>query len=232
MLGTIANTAAVILGSLLGLLLHKRMPEKFSAIVMQAIGLFTLIVGLDLSFKSPHLFIVLIAMVLGGLLGQWWDIEQRLEELGRALEARFSKGKSDKFVTGFVTASLLFCVGPMTIVGCLQDGLKNDHTLLFTKSLMDGISSIALSASLGLGVIFSALVVLLYQGLLTLAAYLFQGILPGAYIDVMSAAGGLLVLGIGLNLLGNLKLKVANLLPAVFLAPLLLWLGAWLGWVR
>jgi hypothetical protein len=120
----------------------------------------------------------------------------------------------------------------MTIVGCLQDGLKNDHTLLFTKSLMDGISSIALAASLGLGVIFSALVVLLYQGLLTLAAYLFQGILPGAYIDVMSAAGGLLVLGIGLNILGNLKLKVANLLPAVFLAPLLLWLGAWLGWIK
>jgi hypothetical protein len=171
-------------------------------------------------------------MVLGGLLGQWWDIEQRLGELGRALEARFSKGSSDKFVTGFVTASLLFCVGPMTVVGCLQDGLKNDHTLLFTKSLMDGISSIALAASLGLGVLFSALVVLLYQGLLTLAAYLFQGILPGAYIDVMSAAGGLLVLGIGLNLLGNLKIKVANLLPAVFLSPLLLWLGAWLGWVR
>lgn len=232
MIGTIANTAAVILGSLLGLLLHKRMPEKFSAIVMQAIGLFTLIVGLDLSFKSPHLFVVLIALALGGPLGQWWDIERKLEDLGKVLEARFSKGKSDKFVTGFVTASLLFCVGPMTVIGCLQDGLKGDHTLLFTKSLMDGISSIALTASLGLGVLFSAITVLLYQGLLTLAAYLFHGILPAPYIDVMSAAGGLLVLGIGLNILGNMRLKIANLLPAVFLAPLLLWLGSWLGWVR
>ncbi|MDP2808232.1 MAG: DUF554 domain-containing protein [bacterium] len=232
MIGTIANTAAVIAGSLLGLLLHKRMPEKYSVIVMQAIGLFTLIVGLDLSFKSSHLFIVLIALVLGGLLGQWWDIEQRLEDLGKALEARFSKGKSDKFVTGFVTASLLFCIGPMTIVGCLQDGLKNDHTLLFTKSLMDGISSIALAASLGLGVLFSALTVLLYQCLLTLLAYLFQGVLPAPYIDVMSAAGGLLVLGIGLNILGNLKLKIANLLPAVFLSPLLLGLSFWMGWIK
>jgi len=232
MIGTIANTAAVILGSLLGLLLHKRMPEKYSGIVMQAIGLFTLIVGLDLCFKSPHLFVVLIAMVLGGLLGQWWDIEQRLEELGQALETGFSKGRSDKFVTGFVTASLLFCIGPMTVVGCLQDGLKNDHTLLFTKSLMDGISSIALAASLGLGVLFSALIVLLYQGLLTAVAYLFQGVLPGPYIDVMSASGGLLVLGIGLNLLGNLKIRVANLLPAIFLAPLLLWFSVWIGWIK
>lgn len=232
MIGTIANTAAVILGSLLGLLLHKRMPERYSAIVMQAIGLFTLIVGLDLAFKSPQLLIVLISLALGGLLGQWWDIEQRLEDLGKALEARFSKGKSDKFVTGFVTASLLFCVGPMTVIGCLQDGLKGDHTLLFTKSLMDGISSIALAASLGLGVLFSAITVLVYQGLLTLGAYLFHGILPSTYIDVMSATGGLLVLGIGLNILGNMRLKVANLLPAVFLAPLILWFSAWMGWIK
>jgi uncharacterized membrane protein YqgA involved in biofilm formation len=232
MIGTIVNTLAVLAGSLLGLLLHKRMPEKFSAIVMQAIGLFTLIVGLNLALKSSQLLIVLIALAGGGLLGQWWDIEQRLERLGQALEERFSKGRSDRFVTGFVTASLLFCIGPMTVVGCLEDGLRADHTLLFTKSLMDGISSIALSAATGLGVMFSAATVLVYQGLLTLAALLFRGLLPAAYIDVMSSAGGLLVLGIGLNLAGNLKIKVANLLPAIFLAPLLLKLAYVLRWIK
>jgi hypothetical protein len=232
MIGTIVNTLAVLTGSLLGLLLHKRMPEKFSAIVMQAIGLFTLIVGLNLALKSSQLLIVLIALAGGGLLGQWWDIEQRLERLGQALEERFSKGKSDKFVTGFVTASLLFCIGPMTVVGCLEDGLRSDHTLLFTKSLMDGISSIALSAATGLGVMFSAATVLVYQGLLTLAALLFRDLLPAVYVDVMSSAGGLLVLGIGLNLAGNLKVKVANLLPAIFLAPLLLKLAYVLRWIK
>jgi hypothetical protein len=222
MLGTIVNTAAVIMGSLVGILMHRKLSARYSDIVMKAVGLFTLIIASDLAFKSSRLLLILISLVLGGLLGELMKLDQKLDSLGQKLQERYSRETGSSFVQGFVASSLLFCIGPMAIVGSLESGLRADHTVLFTKSLMDGIASIALASAMGLGVIFSAGAVLIYQGLLTMAAITFRGTMPTAYVDIMSAAGGALLLGVALNLTIDAKLKVSNLLPAVFLAPLIL----------
>ena len=222
MLGTIVNTAAVIIGSLVGILMHRKLSARYSGIVMKAIGLFTVVIALNLAFKSSQLLVILISLVLGGLLGELLRLDERLETLGKKLQDKYSHDAGASFVQGFVASSLLFCIGPMAIVGSLESGLRADHTVLFTKSLMDGIASVALASAMGLGVIFSAGAVLFYQGLMTLAAMIFKGMLPISYIDIMSAAGGILLLGVAVNLILDAKLKVANLLPAVFLAPLIL----------
>lgn len=222
MLGTIVNTLAVIAGSIVGILLHRKLSARYSEIVMKAIGLFTVVIALNLAFKSSQLLIVLISLALGGLLGESLKMDERLEALGKKLKERYSRDAGASFVQGFIASSLLFCIGPMAIVGSLESGLKADHTVLFTKSLMDGIASIALASGMGLGVIFSAGAVLIYQGLLTLAAIMFKNFLPVAYIDLMSATGGILLLGVAANLTLDTKIKVASLLPAVFLAPLIM----------
>jgi uncharacterized membrane protein YqgA involved in biofilm formation len=213
---------AVIAGSIVGILLHRKLSVRYSEIVMKAIGLFTVVIGLDLAFKSSRLLLILVSLVLGGLLGELLRLDERLEALGKKLKERYSRDVGAPFVQGFIASSLLFCIGPMAIVGSLESGLKADHTLLFTKSLMDGIASIALASAMGFGVIFSAGAVLIYQGLLTIAAVAFKGMLPTAYIDLMSATGGILLLGVAANLTLNTKIKVASLLPAVFIAPLIM----------
>jgi len=222
MLGTIINTLAVIAGSIIGILLHRKLSARYSEIVMKAIGLFTVVIALNLAFKSSQLLIMLISLALGGLLGESLKMDERLEALGKKLKERYSRDAGASFVQGFIASSLLFCIGPMAIVGSLESGLKGDHTVLFTKSLMDGIASIALASAMGLGVIFSAGAVLIYQGLLTLAAMMFKNFLPVIYIDLMSATGGILLLGVAANLTLDTRIKVASLLPAVFLAPLIM----------
>jgi len=189
---------------------------------MKAIGLFTIVIGLDLAFKSSRMMLVLISLVIGGLIGELINLEGRLEWLGKKLQEKFSGGNSTLFVQGFVISSLLFCVGPLAIVGSMEDGLMGSHTVLFTKSLMDGTASVALASAMGVGVLFSAGAVLVYQGLLTDAAIIFKGLMPLPYVDLMSAVGGILLLGVALNLILNIKLKVANLLPAIFISPLVL----------
>ncbi|MBU1576806.1 MAG: DUF554 domain-containing protein [Candidatus Edwardsbacteria bacterium] len=222
MLGTVVNTGAIIAGSVLGLLLRRKLSVRYSDIVMKAIGLFTIVIGLDLAFKSSRMLLVLISLVLGGLIGELINLEGRLEWLGKKLQEKFSGGNSTLFVQGFVISSLLFCVGPLAIVGSMEDGLMGSHTVLFTKSLMDGTASVALASAMGVGVLFSAGAVLVYQGLLTDAAIIFKGLMPLPYVDLMSAVGGILLLGVALNLILNIKLKVANLLPAIFISPLVL----------
>jgi uncharacterized membrane protein YqgA involved in biofilm formation len=220
MYGFIVNTVAVIIGSVLGLLAGARLQDKYKNIVLTSLGLVTILIGLKMAIKSEEVLLVVGSLVFGGLIGQWLHIEESLEKLGVYLKQRAHSSGQD-FVLGFVTASLLFCVGPMTIIGSFEDGLYGRGELIYIKSLMDCFAAMALSAALGAGVIFSALIVLVYQGALTLLARYFQNILSEPVITEVSAAGGVVMLGIAINLLGLARIKVGNLLPALLLAAIL-----------
>ncbi len=231
--GTLINVALVLLGSALGLLLGKRLPERLRATLMAGMGLFTLGLGLQQFLKTANPILVLVSIVLGTLLGEALRIEERLEALGAWLEARLVRGREatgSRFVQGFLAASLLYCVGPMAILGSIQDGLAGDIRLLATKGVMDGIASLTLASTLGVGVMLSALPVLVYQGALTLIARFAQAILTSAMIAELSAAGGVMMIGIAINLLELRRVRVGNMLPALVIAPLLVWLIALLGW--
>lgn len=216
MLGTIVNCFAVIAGSLVGLLFRNGIPEKYNQTVMQAVSLSVILVGIKSAMGSDDLLIIIISCAIGSLIGEWIGIEAYLKRLGNWLENRFAN-KSNGFSTGFVTASLIFCVGSMAIVGSLESGLMNKHDILFAKSALDGIVSIILTSSLGIGVIFSAVPILVYQGTITLMAGLLKPLLVPVVVSQMSATGGLLIVGIGLNMLREKKLKVGNMLPAIFI---------------
>jgi uncharacterized membrane protein YqgA involved in biofilm formation len=216
MLGTIVNCLAIVAGSLVGLLFKNGIPDRYNQTVMQAVGLAVLLVGLKTAIVSDDLLVIIISLALGALSGEWVGIEDRLNRLGKFLESRFSKG-SGGFAQGFVTASLIYCVGSMAIVGSLESGLSGNHATLFAKSCLDGIVSIILSSSLGLGVLFSAVPVLLYQGAITLMASVLKPLLVPAVIAQMSGVGGLLILGIGMNMLREKKIRVGNMLPAIFI---------------
>ncbi|MCX5974109.1 MAG: DUF554 domain-containing protein [Coprothermobacterota bacterium] len=222
MIGTLINTAAVIVGSLSGLLIGRRIPARYLGFITQAIGIITLILGVQMAMKMVSVasgISLLLALIFGGLLGEWLAIEDAFASLGRRIENRF-KFKDRDFVQGFLTASLLFCLGPMTILGSLQDGLQGDFQLLLLKSIMDGASSIFLAGSLGIGVLFSFIVVLVYQGGLTLLAKTLSGVFTDPVILALTIVGGALVICLGLNLLEIKKIKVANFLPAIVFAPL------------
>ncbi len=231
MIGTFINVATVIVGGSLGTLLGERLPPRIRQIMMQGIGLVTLAVGMDMALTTNNFLLVLGSILLGGILGEWWQLEERLDNAGKWLEAkatRFPFLTRGEFTKGFVTASLVFCVGPMTILGSIQDGLSGNYSLLAIKSVLDGFSSLAFAASMGMGVTFAAITVLLYQGTLTLGASLFQNVLTQAMVTEMTAAGGVIILGIGLLLLEIKPIKVANFLPALLVAPLLVVL--WERW--
>lgn len=219
MLGTIVNCLAIMAGSSVGLLFKQGIPERFRHTVMQAVGLSVVLVGLKTALGCDDLLIIIISLAIGSLAGEWMGIESRLEQLGGFLEARFSK-KSGGFAAGFVTASLMYCVGSMAIVGSLESGLSGNHATLYAKSCLDGIVSIIFSSSMGIGVFFSAGAVFLYQGAITLLASVLKPFLVPAVISQMSGVGGLLILGLGMNMLREKKVKVGNMLPAIFI-PLL-----------
>lgn len=216
MLGTIVNTGAIILGGLLGVLLRKGIPSNYKVTIMQGIGLSVLVIGLMGAFKTENTLLVVISIVLGSIIGEKVKIEDRLEKLGIWLENKVGKGKGS-VAKGFVTASLIYCIGAMAIVGSLESGLTGNHETLFIKSLLDGISAIIFSSTLGIGVIFSAISVFLYQGLITITAGAMKYLLVEEVVREMSAIGGLLIVGIALNILEIKKISVANMLPAVFL---------------
>ncbi len=216
MLGTIVNCLTIIAGSLIGILFRNGIPEKYNQTVMQAIGLSVILIGIKSALGCNDLLIIIISLALGSLIGEWIGIENYLERLGNFLETKFSKN-SASFSTGFVTASLMYCVGSMAIVGSLESGLTGNHDTLFAKATLDGIVSIILSSSLGIGVLFAAVPVLLYQGSITLMAGLLKPLLVPAVISQMSATGGLLIMALGLNMIREKKLKVGNMLPAIFI---------------
>lgn len=222
MTGTIVNAISIIAGSLLGLLFKKGIPERYKKTVMQAICLAVILIGLKGAFQSNDLLVIIISLALGSILGEFIGIEDRLERLGQWLEKRLS-GESGSFSKGFVTASLVYCVGSMAIVGSFESGLTGNHQTLFAKSALDGITAVIFTSSMGIGVLFSAVPVFIYQGFLTLTAGLIKPYLVATVISQMTATGGLLIAAIGINMLGVVKIRVGNMLPAIFI-PLVYYL--------
>lgn len=219
MLGTIVNTIAIIIGGFLGLLFGQALPEKIKSTVIQGIGLVVLLIGGSMALQTKNPLVVITSLVLGGVMGELIDIELRLKLLGQWLERKFSKnGQGARFTKAFVTASLIYCVGAMAIMGSLESGLRANHNILFAKSMLDGISALVFASSMGIGVLVSAIPVLIYQGAITLGAGLLQGVLSPPVIAEMGATGGLLIVGIGINILEIKEIKVGNLLPAIFIA--------------
>lgn len=235
MTGTLINIATVLAGSAAGTLLGARLPDRIRETVMHGIGLMTVFIGLAMALKTQHPLVLLGSIVLGGIVGELLGIDDGLKALGDWFEGRLSGlfgGKSAQagnFSKGFVTASLIFCVGPMTILGSIQDGLTGDYSLLAIKAMLDGFTALALSATFGIGVGFAAVTILVYQGALTLGAAWARALLTDPMVTEMSAAGGLIILGIGLVILELRPIRVANLLPALVFAPVLVALfGRWL----
>ncbi|RLC79851.1 MAG: DUF554 domain-containing protein [Chloroflexi bacterium] len=232
MTGTLINVATVILGGTLGTLLGERLPPRIRRIVVQGIGLVVLALGMDSALETNNFLLVLGSVLIGGILGEWWQLERRLDGAGQWLEAKAARIPfltRGEFVRGFVTASLIFCAGPMTVLGSIQDGLSGDYTLLAIKSVLDGFSALAFAAAMGMGVTFAALAVLIIQGALTLGAFLFESILTTPMITELTAVGGIIMLGLGLTMLEIKRIKVANFLPALIVAPLLAALVEWLS---
>lgn len=216
LLGTAVNAGAIILGSIVGLILKGGIPEKINDTIMKGIGLCVLYIGVSSSLKANSMLLIIFSIVIGGVIGEIIDIDKRLANLGDLIEKKLN-GKGGRVSEGFVTSSLLYCVGAMAIVGSLESGLSNNHQTLFAKATLDGISAIVFSSSLGIGVALSAGSVFIYQGLITLCAGLLKGILVASVIGDITAVGGLLIIGIAFNMLNITKIKVANLLPAIFI---------------
>ena len=220
MTGTIVNFFAIIVGALLGVFLKERFSQKLQEIVMQGLGLAVVLIGLQMALESKNLLIIIFSLVLGGITGELIDIEKKLNSLGAYIQNKFGR-EDDLFIQGFVQASLVFCVGAMAIMGAIHDGINNDPTILFNKSILDGFASIAFAAATGIGVLFSAIPVLLFQGGISLLAAFIARFLTEAVIVEMTATGGLLILAIGLNLMKVSKIKVGNLLPSLLYAIIL-----------
>ncbi|MDI6601997.1 MAG: DUF554 domain-containing protein [Thermoanaerobacteraceae bacterium] len=215
MMGVLINSFAVVAGSIAGLFLKKGIPDGVRETVMKGIGLITSILGISFALKSTNSIIMILSVVLGGILGEMMDIDRFLNNVGLRFEQRLKSYGSVS--EGFVTATLIFCVGAMAIVGSIQSGLTGDNTILITKSGLDGITSVILSSTLGIGVLLSSISVFVYQGVIALLAGLLSSFVNDALINEMTAVGGLLIFGISLNILGITKIKVANLLPAIFI---------------
>lgn len=219
--GTLVNIAAVAAGALLGRAIGHRLSAPLRQTMMTGLGLAVLLIGLQLSLQSQQAMVVIASLILGGLIGELCGIEKRLEAFGQNLQQRFAG--AGPIAEGFVTASLLYCVGAMAIMGSIQDGLGETPTILYAKSALDGVAAIALTTTLGIGVLFSVGPLLLYQGGLTLLAGLAQTLLTPSVITEMNAVGGLLIVAIACDLLGIKRFPVGNLLPAIFLAVALMW---------
>jgi uncharacterized membrane protein YqgA involved in biofilm formation len=221
MIATVINAAAVILGSIIGLLLHARIKESFKNIVYVGAGIMTVILGVKMALESSKIVFLALSLIIGGILGEWWKIEDGILALGEALKRTFARKESGKdFAYAFLTASVLFCVGAMALVGSFKAGTEGDYTLILTKSVLDGFMAVMLTAALGIGVAFSAVTVLVYQGALTLAAAWLKPLVSDILLRELTGVGGALVLMIGVNLLGLAKLKTANFLPALLLIVL------------
>jgi uncharacterized membrane protein YqgA involved in biofilm formation len=214
--GTIVNIIAVIIGALIGRYLGHLIPEKIRSTIVKGLGLAVLVIGMQLAMKTNNVLIVIGGLFFGGIIGEVIGIEAGLENIGNKLQDRFSD--SGNVAEAFVTASLLYCIGAMAIMGSIQDGLGDTPSILYAKSALDGIASVALASTLGIGVIFSIIPLLLYQGSITLAAGWVQGWLTEPVVDEMSAVGGLLILAIGLDILDIKRLPIGNLLPGIFVA--------------
>lgn len=224
MIGTLINVAAVVVGGVLGTKLGARLPERLSQTVVAGLGLFTVGLGLQMFLKTQNSLVVVGSLLVGAILGEWWQIEEGLRSVGRWLEKSSAGDRPDGealFVRGFLAASLVFCVGPMAILGSIQDGLTGNFQVLAVKSILDAFIALAFASTLGLGVIFSALAVLIYQGAITLLAAQVQSIVTPAMMNEMSATGGIILMGLAISSLLEIKqIRAGNFLPALIIAPL------------
>ena len=237
MIAVFVNCATVILGSIIGLIFSRKVSNELSNIVTAAAGIISVVIGLQMAFKYNSIIVLSLALIAGGLLGSWWDIDGKILSLGKWLERRFAKTESagsddapkQNFAYAFLNASVLFCVGAMSIVGSFKAGIDKDYTLIFTKSILDGFMAVVFAAAMGPGTLFSALSILVYQGLLTLSSTWIEPFISEAMLTEISATGGALIIMIGINLLQLRTLKTANYLPAIVLAALFVPLTAQLG---
>ena len=221
-MGTIINAVAIVVGGALGLLFRKGFPERMKQTALSVMGLFSVVIGLNMALQGQELILVLVSLVLGAFSGEWINIEDRLDRFGLWLERRLhlTEGSPAK---GFIYTSLLFCVGSMAIVGSITDGLTGDRSILVTKAMMDGIISIPFAATMGFGVLGSSIPILLYQGSLTLLASKLQSFLTPVMVRELTSVGGVIVIGIGINVMGLQRIRVGNLIPALPLIILFLY---------
>ncbi len=234
MVGTLINVITIIVGGVLGVFLGSRLPERLRQTVVAGLGLFTFAFGLKMFITTQNSLVVLASLLFGALLGEWWQVERGLQNLGVWMERwflHFTGGTSDqRFVRGFLTASLVFCVGPMAILGSIQDGLTGNYQTLAVKAVLDGFAALAFASSLGVGVLFSALVVFVYQGAISLMAFQVQALVSDAMMVEMTATGGVILLAIAISgLLEIRQIRSGNFLPALFIAPLVVLLFSALG---
>ncbi len=247
MIGTIVNCVAVIAGSVVGILFSRKVSKELSSVICSAAGIVTLVIGMQLAFKAQNIIYLALSLIIGGILGSWWDIDGKILSVGRFLERRFggrgqsaagvdvvgnaadsaAEGGSSRFAYAFLNASVLFCVGAMAIVGSFKAGTEGDYTLLYTKSVLDGFMSIVFAAAMGIGTIFSALSLLVYQGLLTLASGYVKPYVSEQMIAELTGIGGAFIVMIGINLLELKKLKTANYLPAMVVTVLFVLADPW-----
>lgn len=221
-LGTIVNVLAVLLGGLAGLLLHARLPQRYVTALFQAIGLFTFVLGMLMALRAEEWILIVLSLILGALTGELLGLDDFFEGLAERIGRRTGAGGS-RFNQGLMTAFLLFCMGSMTILGAVEEGIHGDRSLYYIKSMMDGISAMALASGLGVGVLFSVVPLFAYQAGLTLLAAWFGASMPQLMITTMTATGGIILLGLGFNILGMTKIKVLNLLPSLAFALIAAW---------
>ena len=223
MIGTLINAGAVLAGGAIGMLLKKNMPERITTIYFQAIGLFTMAIGISMVYKMQHILIVVSSLAIGSLLGEWMNLENGVERLSNYFKRRLRIG-SDKFSEGLTTSFLLFCIGSLTILGAIQEGTGGSPDLLMTKSLMDGFSAILLASAFGVGVLVSAIPLFLFQGGITLLAMYASSFFSAEIIQGLTSVGGILLIGLSINILEIKKLRILNMLPALIIVAVLLWI--------
>jgi len=219
--GTVLNVVTVLIGVTIGLTLRHKMGDIYKSIILQGIGLLTIVIGMQMALNTENILIVLSSVLLGGLTGQFANLDKKISQFADFLKKKYAREDDRYFSEGFITASIIFCVGPMTILGSINDGLRADIDLLALKSVLDGFTSIALAASFGIGVLFSIFTIIIIQGGITVLAYFFDQILNDYMVNEMTAVGGVLIIGIGLIILEIKKINVANFLPALVYAPLI-----------
>lgn len=220
LIGTLVNILSVIVGTVIGTIFQAKIPTRLKSIIFQGLGLVTLLLGFQMALKVDNIMVLIFSVLLGAIIGEAIDLDRYFQKFGDYIKNKI-KSKSPNFTDGMVTAFLIYCVGSMTIVGAINEGINGDHSLLFAKSVLDGVTSIALSSIYGLGVAFSTLPMLIVQGGITILAHQAQGFFNEAIISQLTATGGILIVGIGFNLLKLKKVKVTNMLPSLITAVLL-----------
>lgn len=227
MTGTLINAGAIVAAGLCGLLLRRGIPDKISRSMQDALGILIIVIGVQYGFKAESFAVIGVSLALGAVIGEWRNWDGRLEAMGERLQSRFGSGESS-FAKGFVSATLLFCVGAMAIIGSLEDGLHGNYQILLVKSMLDAIFSALFAASMGIGVIFSAIPVLIYQGSISLASGLIEPVLTDPMLNNITSLGGMIIAALGFNIIGVTGIRVANLLPGIFIVPIIMTIMAWI----